>query len=333
MIDFFEGESADEAWRKAANRFFHLKNASWQESRQGPTLELLHSTFFVREPQQRWVLSREPSINPAFAIAEVFWILSGSNKASFLNYWNPRLPKFAGSGSEYHGAYGQRLRSSFGLDQLVRAKEALSANPNSRQVVLQIWHPELDLPKNDGSPSSADVPCNVCSMPKVRNGKLEWLQVMRSNDLFLGSPHNFVQFTTLQEVLAGWLGLEVGSYAQISDSLHCYKNDLETYGVAKDQQQAKNSDDLRLPFSDFQKVFGRSLEIMHRLCAPDLSKAELAGIEKEELLNPYKNQLLICAADSARRRGWEEEMGKLALGCSNPALKQAWRAWLGRWES
>ena len=35
---------------------------------------------------------------------------------------------------------------------------------------------------------------------KVRQGKLEWSQIMRSNDVLLGMPYNFIQFTGLQEI-------------------------------------------------------------------------------------------------------------------------------------
>jgi len=75
-----------------------------------------------------------------------------------------------------------------------------------------------DFPDEEGRPASQDILCNVLSMLKIRDGRLEWTQVMRSNDLFRGVPYNFVQFTVLQEVIAGWLGLEVGAYDHVSDS-------------------------------------------------------------------------------------------------------------------
>ena len=50
---------------------------------------------------------------------------------------------------------------------------------------------------------------------------------MRSNDIFRGLPYNFVQFTSMQEILAGWLKINVGSYNHVSDSLHIYERDLK----------------------------------------------------------------------------------------------------------
>ncbi len=52
---------------------------------------------------------------------------------------------------------------------------------------------------------------------------------MRSNDHFRGLPHNLIQFTTVQEVLAGWLGISLGSYHHYSDSLHVYESDGDVY--------------------------------------------------------------------------------------------------------
>ena len=78
-------------------------------------------------------------INVAFAIAEVVWTMTGRNDLAFLEAWNSRLPEYVGKGSKLHGAYGYRLRHKGGVDQLTRAYQSLHNNPNTRQVVLQIW--------------------------------------------------------------------------------------------------------------------------------------------------------------------------------------------------
>jgi len=127
-------------------------------------------------------------LNPAFAIAEIVWIMNGRHDSEFLNRWNSRLPLFAGAGPRYDGAYGHRLRRHFGIDQIQRVCDALSTDRASRQAVLQIWDARTDLPAPDGTAASADVPCNVSSLLKVRGGRLQWTQIMRSNDVFLGLP-------------------------------------------------------------------------------------------------------------------------------------------------
>lgn len=333
MPCIFEGETADDVWRLAAHELIDLSQRSPQASRLGPVREILYANFHIRNPRQRWIISREPAINPAFAIAEVIWIMRGRNDSAFLNFWNPILPKFAGKGERYHGAYGYRLMQNLGFNQLERAYQALSKNPDSRQVVLQIWDGRIDFPQDSGMPAAADVPCNICSMLNIRNGRLEWTQIMRSNDLFLGVPHNFVQFMSLQEILAGWLGVEVGSYTQISNSLHCYEHDLEKCDISDIQNTVHNTDDLSLPKEKADGVLDAIEQAIDRLRSPDLKLKELSHLlEGENMPEAYRNMLFTVAADSARRRRWLYEMELAADKITNPVLSFAWKRWLDRKE-
>lgn len=343
MPHTFESDSADDAWRQAANTLLGGVGRKLQDSRRGKTQELLHVNFHINDPRQRWVLSRQPGINPAFAIAEVFWILAGRNDSKFINYWNPELPKFAGQNDKYHGAYGYRLRRQFEFDQLERAFTVLDKNPISRQVILQIWDPQSDFPRVDGSPVSEDIPCNVCSMLKVRGGRLEWMQIMRSNDLFLGTPHNFVQFTMLQEIIAGWLGLAMGAYCHLSDSLHIYEtyNDqVDKYSVAKIAPTATSPDFLGLPKADSDIMLRKVMTILEALTNHDLSITKFEELcVLDELPEAYRNLIFIVAADSARRRmamdstrqiEWKANMDRAAVSCTNPMLRLAWEGWRHR---
>src|SRR5690349_18815602 len=136
------GKTADDAWRAAAVLFRAGGPAYSQGGRGGDTTELLHVLLEIENPRERWVSSRTPAINPAFALVEVFWIAAGRRDVSLPAFWNPRLPRFCGSSPEISGAYGYRLRNHFGIDQLDRVYRALEAKPDSRQTVLQIWDAE-----------------------------------------------------------------------------------------------------------------------------------------------------------------------------------------------
>lgn len=331
MLPQFRADTADAIWRQAADTLLHGNSVHQQDSRLGYTRELLHCTFHLTNPRQRWVFSRTPALNPAFAIAEVVWILQGRDDAAFLQFWNPALPRFVGRSEKLNGAYGQRLLKNLKFDQLEGAWRALSNNPDSRQVVLQIWDGNRDFPNSDGSARDPDIPCNVCAMPKVREGCLEWLQVMRSNDLFLGTPHNFVQFTVLQEVLAGWLGLELGHYVQISDSLHLYESDLRTMSVTLAPLTEQSVESLALPKSEFDEMIIALGASMDALRDPALTREGLREmIERPALPNAWANMLRIAAADSARRRGWIDEIAAASSACTNGALTAMWIAWENR---
>jgi len=333
VIHTYRAPTADKLWLQLAEAVVG-HDAHSQTGRRLPTRELLHVVFSIENPRDRWIVSRRPPLNPAFALAEVIWILNGCNDAAFLNFWNRRLPQFAGASPTYHGAYGHRLRSHFGIDQIVRAVGALRANPDSRQIALQIFDPSVDLPGSDGVPASADVPCNVTSLLKVRSGRLDWFQVMRSNDLFLGLPHNLVQFTTLQEVLAGWIGVEVGEYHQVSDSLHLYDDHLGSVVESLEHGEVPgphSSASLSTSLEDGLAAISSLIDKARILTEPGLDKRTLHGlVERAVLPDEYWNWLFILGAESARRRGWHAEAVSLVASCSNEVLKASWLAWLAR---
>ncbi|MCY4108188.1 MAG: thymidylate synthase [Chloroflexi bacterium] len=294
-------------------------------------MEALHVAFELDDPRQRWTVTREPAISPAFAIAELFWMLAGKNEAPVLNYWNRQLPKYAGGGETYPGAYGHRLRTHFGLDQIRGAVECLRANPESRQVVLQLWDATQDLPTRDGRPRSADVPCNVVSLLKVRGGRLHWTQVIRSNDIIRGFPYNVIQFTGLQEILAGWLGVGLGPYFQWSDSLHVYESDLSRFRATDDGRVEPSEDSLGTAVEEGEAMIAELFSRLRGLVRDDLTKTQLEAVVRLDGHLGYQNLLAILGAEAARRRGWFDVMERVEAFNENLALRQLWSRWkMGR---
>src|SRR5437588_5329320 len=98
MIRVFDEQTADKVWQEIATHLLDPGLSREQRSRAGVTRELTHALLVVRNPRERWVFSRVPPINPAFAIAEVLWLLAGRQDSAFLNYFNRELPKYAGDG-------------------------------------------------------------------------------------------------------------------------------------------------------------------------------------------------------------------------------------------
>ena len=241
-------------------------------------------------------------------------------------------PTLWGKGPQLHGSYGHRLRHHLGVDQLTRAYQALSSTPSTRQAVLQIWDSSVDLPHPDGSPVDQDIPCNVLSLLKVRAGKLEWLQVIRSNDLFLGVPHNFVQFMCLQEVMAGWLGIGCGAYHQVSDSLHMYDRDEESVlASAPLPDLPPSTDSLALPKAASEAAFGELGRRIERMIAPGLRRDQLERIAVwDEGPEAFRNMLAVLACEEARRHGWPDFCDEVMGACTNPLYKELVRRWLKR---
>ena len=332
MFRSFEGPTADHVWQQLVEAFRAGDGVLVQPSRGGVTKEFLHVAITVNDPKQRWAASRQPPLNVAFAIAEVVWIITGRNDLAFLEPWNRRLSDYVGKGPQLHGAYGGRLRNHLGVDQLTRAYQALSSNPDTRQAVLQIWDSSVDLPHPDGSPVAQDIPCNVFSLLKVRAGKLEWLQVIRSNDLFLGVPHHFVQFMSLQEVMAGWLGIDCGAYHQVSDSLHLYCDDeMNVFASAPPEDVPASTDSLALPKEASEAAFGELGRKIEQLIEPGLERNQLERIAVwDEGPEAFRNMLAVLAGEAARRHGWPDIRNRVMAACTNPLYNELWRRWLER---
>ena len=331
MFHTINASNADEAWKAAVELLLDRSMSRVQDSRQGMTYEIPRFAFSISDPRQRWTVSRSPSLNIAFAMAEVIWIVTGRNDSKFLNYFNRQLPKYAGSTANYPGAYGHRLRRHLGVDQLERASCALVKNGRSRQVVLQIWDGQTDFPLHDGTAAHADIPCNVVSMLKIRDDRLEWTQVVRSNDVFRGLPYNLIQFTSLQEILAGWIGIEVGCYSHIADSLHVYEPDITAVSECVAVHSEDNNDRLALPYNESHRVFdelGRLVDaiVEKRIQVPKM----ISLVAQSSLPTAYRNMLTILFSESARRSSCKDEADELLSLCTNPVLRQLQSRWFER---
>lgn len=322
-----EANTADELWRGAWNEV--TEHGTRRQHSRGDSHELLHVVMELSDPRQRWITGRRPAINPAFAIAEVVWMMRGRNDAEFLKAWNRSLPNYAGEGTTFHGAYGERLRIRFGFDQLGRAASILRASPEQRQVVLQIWDPGSDMPLDSGVPQSRDVPCNVVSVLKVVDEKLEWLQIMRSNDLVRGLPYNFVQWTMLHEILAGWAGLDLGAYVHVSDSLHIYAADRESFN-ATSPVGVKSSSDLRLAFEESELVFANLEQAMAKM-AESTSPDQVRHLAETPDTSVYADWLCVMAAERLRRLGRPAEGRDALKSVRDPLLQTASDLWFARY--
>jgi len=175
------------------------------------------------------------------------------------------------------------------------------------------------------------VPCNVASILKVRDGKLHWMQIMRSNDVYMGLPYNIVQFTTMQEVIAGWLGLDLGEYNQISNSLHVYTRDLERVYNAQRKPVPVNTDSLAYPKSDSERFFGKLASSIDDLI-DNRRKLEtmVSNLACSSLPEPFKNILSVLTAETARRRNRHDLLADAVSYCRNPLYRYLYDRWLVR---
>lgn len=158
-------------------------------------------------------------LNPAFAVAEALWIMSGTD-APWIHDYNSQLSAYVGDGAP-EGAYGPRIRNWQGIDQFKAIMERFSTDPDSRRAVIQIFDPRRDHGHN------TDVPCTLNYRFLVRSDRLHMFTTMRSQDVWLGLPYDLFSATTIQHVIADWLDVTPGPYTISIDSLHLYEEHFE----------------------------------------------------------------------------------------------------------
>lgn len=212
----------EDATQALPDLFHHLLDHGDEiTSRAGVTKELTHVGITLRHPWRRELLleKRKPSI--AAQIAESAWVLAGRDDIAWLANYLPRAWDFSDDGETWRAGYGKRLRNWAGLDtdvdQLAYVVETLTASHASRQAVMSIWSPTLD------TKPGKDIPCNNWLSFSSRLGKLDLMVAIRSNDAMWGwSGINAFEWSVLQEVTAGLLGLQVGGLHFATTSFHLY---------------------------------------------------------------------------------------------------------------
>lgn len=180
----------------------------------GETLDLTGVTMELENPLAR--LSRSEGRGRLIScLGELCWYLSGKNDTGFIAYYlSQRLDD--DEGGAIHGGYGPRFFDGTGGGQIPYAIELLRKSPDSRKAVVQIFD------RADVAQTHKDVPCTLTLQFLVRKGELRLIVNMRSNDAYLGVPHDIFAFTMLQEMVARDLGLNLGAYLHHAGSLHVY---------------------------------------------------------------------------------------------------------------
>ncbi|AJT68606.1 hypothetical protein T261_7004 [Streptomyces lydicus] len=227
------------------------KNGEKVSPRDMATREVRNVTMTLTQPRARLLYAPPARIlNPAFAVAETVWHLSGSD-APWIYDYNGRLRQYADDGI-LRGAYGPRMRNWAGeVDQLHRVVEILKDDPHSRRALIQLYDPARD------AAGHKDIPCTLGFRFHLRAGRLHMSTTMRGQDVWIGMPYDLFFFTTLHELVAGWLGADLGEYHHQVGSLHIYERDMDKADALTDVVASAVMPELVTPWEGFDKLLDR----------------------------------------------------------------------------
>lgn len=185
-------------------------------------------------------------------IAEQIWFISGARKPEiFLRNYTRIWDDFTNPGDVVTVAYGYRWRRHFGRDQLALLVELLAKDPSSRHGVVVTWDPSSD---GLGGVSKSNIPCPYTFTVNIIGGRLNMVNVVRSNDMILGFPHDVAGFALLAMILAQKLNVEPGVYTHVISNAHIY--DIH-YAAAKQMISRKHKSSklsLILPPDSFDRA-------------------------------------------------------------------------------
>lgn len=256
-------------------------------------------------------------LDPCFAGAELIWYLSGRDDAAFMCDYAPKYASFANPPTRdgvVYGAYGARFYTNPGWQERVFSDDTLigvssqlegvvhllKKDPDSRQAVVALWD-SADL-AGAIKGGTNDLPCTVCLQFRLRDNFLHASTYMRSNDAWLGTPYDVLNFTNIQKVLAGRLECYVGTYSHSVGSMHIYESDL-----AKVQGGMVSIEDCRGHYNSYDtEVAGNRIKLDQARWIIDMAKTG----------HPQKALQLI------------EEVGSSAMAC--PVLESV-AACVGKW--
>ncbi len=214
-------ENAEQAFHKILDE---IEANGFESTPRGMKIkEIINCCVTIKNPRGRIVYCPERKISMSYAFGELCWYLSGRNDLDMMEYYSSYIKKGTDDGKTLNSAYGYRIFT--GKHQLIpfnqweNVKRLLLEDKDSRQAIIHLHTP------NDRKTN--DEVCTLSLQFLIRNGKLDMITTMRSNDIVLGFVYDVFSFTMLQEILANELHVEVGTYYHNVGSMHIYENRFE----------------------------------------------------------------------------------------------------------
>lgn len=241
------GFSFDELFVDALKQI--VKDGKWNKPRGMSCKEIIAPQLILYKQDQPISLLRARKLNRAFGIVEMFTYLSQVSKPDVLVKYNKNIGNFINEATgDFDAPYGKRIATG---NQLEYCYKTLKSDPDSRRAVIMIHQPE-------DCRETKDSACTLSLQFLIRDGKLDLIATMRSNDIILGMCYDIPAFTFIQTVMAFWLDVSVGRYIHQPGSLHFYQEFSPMVDDCIDEmKENEDSDDKKI---DVKHVWDQRFE-------------------------------------------------------------------------
>lgn len=194
------------------------------KGKRGDFKELINFSATLLNPRVRTSMSLHRKLVQS-KFAEFAWYLSKDNDRDYIR---PYISAYALEEQEKNkiiGAYGSKIFSSDDgqKSQFERIVEQILEREITKHAYLSIsekFDYKVHYNKHDSPP------CTIGLHFFVRDSKLNLTCYMRSNDAYLGLPHDLFCFTLLQELVSLRTNIPIGNYTHCATSMHIYEENL-----------------------------------------------------------------------------------------------------------
>lgn len=193
-------------------------------------------------------------VNTDYAEREIKWYESQSLNVNDIPGNTPAIWKQVATPDGFiNSNYGWMIYSVTNGSQYLNCLRELQNNPDSRRAVMIYNRPSMWVDYNRGGMS--DFVCTFAHQYFVRNGALQAVVNMRSNDAWAGFRNDCHWAKHVQNKLAAELGIPVGNMIWNAGSLHLYEKDW--YLV----HHYMNTGDHHISKADFNELYGTACVI------------------------------------------------------------------------
>lgn len=228
------------------------------------TKELLNSGFTLLDITDN-IATVRTGYSVSYMLGELALYFTGRDDVEFTSKFSSFLKCIGGDGVTTRSAYDAVMFNRYGFDQVAQVIDTLKRDPCSRRAII-----DFNIPNTERFETKDEIR-TIALVFELRDGKLDCTSIMRSNNVWLGTPYDVMFFTELQKHIANELGAGYGKYTHIAVSLYAYEKDIDRVHEVWCCKQA--APHLKL---DIEKFLANILEIEHIVTSSDEPKHDVA---------------------------------------------------------
>lgn len=228
------GSSFNEVYVGLAKKL--IANGNEISPKENKTLELCNVMLCLANPKENLLTIPSRNYDFDYLRAEIDWYNSCSLHVDGIKDHASIWSEIADDGGFVNSNYGYIMMKQMenGFTQWEWCKMSLEKDLYTRQAVINFNQPRHKYIGNK------DFVCTLSMQFLYRNGQLDCIVHMRSNDFIYGLAYDLPWFTIKHIEMARDLNLELGNYYHMATSMHVYKKHFKLLKSIASEKSREN---------------------------------------------------------------------------------------------